>query len=79
MELQYGLNSIYYKFNPGEIEPTTATSGINSFKLTDKFAFENAIYFDAEHRLSDKLTATYGLRISSFLRLGQDELNIYEE
>ncbi len=79
LELQYGLNSIYYKFNPGEIEPTTATSGINSFKLTDKFAFENAIYFDAEHRLSDKLTATYGLRISSFLRLGQDELNIYED
>jgi hypothetical protein len=78
LELQYGLNSIYYKFNPGEIEPTTATSGINSFKLTDKFAFENAIYFDAEHRLSDKLTATYGLRFSSFLRLGQDELNIYE-
>ncbi len=36
LKLQYGLNSIYYKFNPGEIEPTTATSGINSFKLTDK-------------------------------------------
>ena len=78
LELQYGLNSIYYKFNPGEIEPTTETSGINSFKLIDKFAFENAIYFDAEHRLSDKLTATYGLRFSSFLRLGQNELNIYE-
>ena len=78
LELQYGLNSIYYKFNPGEIEPTTETSGINSFKLTDKYAFENAVYFDAEHRISEKLRMSYGLRVSSFLRLGQDESNIYE-
>ncbi len=78
IKLQYGLNSIYYKFNPGKIEPSTPTSGINPFKLIDKYAFENAIYLDAEHRLSDKLTASYGLRFSSFLRLGQDELNVYE-
>ena len=76
--LQYGLNSIYYKFNPGKIEPSTPTSGINPFQLTNKFAFENAIYLDAEHRLTDNLTASYGLRFSSFLRLGQDELNVYE-
>lgn len=78
LELQYGLNSIYYKFNPGEIEPTTATSGINSFKLTDKYAFENAFYFDAQYELSDRLQVSFGFRLSSFLRLGQDELNIYD-
>ena len=77
IKLQYGLNSIYYKFNPGKIEPSTPTSGINPFKLIDKYAFENAIYLDAEHRVSDNLTASYGLRFSSFLRLGQDELNVY--
>ncbi|MBN2867418.1 MAG: TonB-dependent receptor, partial [Flavobacteriaceae bacterium] len=77
-KLQYGLNSIYYKFNPGKIEPSTPTSGINPFKLIDKYAFENAIYVDAEHELSEKLSINYGLRLSSFLRLGQDELNIYE-
>ena len=76
--LQYGLNSIYYKFNPGKIEPSTPGSGINSFKLTDKFAFENALYIDAEHQLADNIIFSYGLRLSSFLRLGQDELNIYE-
>ena len=77
-KLQYGLNSIYYKFNPGRIEPTTPTSGINSFKLTDKYAFENAIYVDAEHEISNKIALSYGLRFSSFMRLGQDELNIYD-
>ncbi|GAA4953075.1 TonB-dependent receptor [Algibacter agarivorans] len=78
IKLQYGLNSIYYKFNPGEIKPTVPSSGINPFKLIDKFAFENAIYLDAEHKISDKLALSYGLRISSFHRLGQDELNVYE-
>jgi hypothetical protein len=77
-KLQYGLNSIYYKFNPGEIKPTVESSGINPFKLIDKYAFENAFYFDIEHKLSDKLALSYGLRFSSFLRLGQDELNVYE-
>ena len=78
IKLQYGLNSIYHKFNPGEIEPSGTSSGINPRKLIDKYAFENAIYIDAEHKLTDKLTASYGLRYSSFLRLGQKELNVYE-
>ncbi|MDY2587697.1 TonB-dependent receptor [Winogradskyella aquimaris] len=78
-KLEYGLNSIYYKFNPGEINPNTPDSGINSFKLTDKYAFENAIYLDAEHKLSNKLSVSYGARFSTFHRLGQDQLNVYED
>ncbi|MCB0398530.1 MAG: TonB-dependent receptor [Winogradskyella sp.] len=77
-KLEYGLNSIYYKFNPGEINPNTEDSGINPFKLTDKYAFENAVYADAEHKLSNKLSLSYGARFSTFHRLGQDELNSYE-
>ncbi|MGB1232307.1 MAG: TonB-dependent receptor [Winogradskyella sp.] len=78
-KLEYGLNSIYYKFNPGEINPTTPTSGINSFKLIDKYAFENAIYIDAEHKLNSKLSVSYGARLSTFHRLGQNELNLYQD
>ncbi|WP_400079513.1 carboxypeptidase-like regulatory domain-containing protein [Winogradskyella sp. R77965] len=77
-KLEYGLNSIYYKFNPGDINPTTESSGINPFKLTDKYAFENAIYLDAEHKLSNELSVSYGARVSTFHRLGQNELNVYE-
>lgn len=78
VKLQYGLNSIYYKFNPGDIKPTVESSGINPFKLIDKYAFENAIYLDIEQKVSDKLALSYGIRFSSFLRLGQNELNIYQ-
>lgn len=76
-KLEYGLNSIYYKFNPGEINPTTESSGINPYKLIDKYAFENALYIDAEHKLSPKLSVSYGARFSTFHRLGQDALNTY--
>ena len=78
LKLFYGINSIYYKFNPGKIEPSTETSGINPDKLTNKFAFENALYIDIEQQLSNKLEVSYGLRLSSFFRLGQDELNSYQ-
>jgi len=77
-KLEYGLNSIYYKFNPGKINPNTPDSGINPFKLIDKYAFENAVYLDAEHKLGNRLSLSYGARLSTFHRLGQDELNIYE-
>ena len=76
-KLQYGVNSIYHKFNPGKIEPSTPTSGINPKQLIQKYAFENALYVDAEHKISDNLSLSYGLRFSSFIRLGQDELNTY--
>jgi len=77
-KLQYGLNSIYYQFNPGEIEPSSPTSGINAEELIKKYAFENAIYIDAEHKVLNNLTLAYGLRLSTFQRLGQSELNIYQ-
>lgn len=78
VKLQYGLNGIFYQFNPGEINPTTETSGINPFKTTKKFATENAVYADAEIKVSDKLSIQAGLRFSTFARLGQDALNVYE-
>ena len=77
LSLEYGIQNTYYEFNPGEIEPSTPTSGIIDYKLTKKYAFETAVYLSAEHQLSDNLTAEYGLRFSNFFRLGQDELNIY--
>ncbi|NGX84891.1 TonB-dependent receptor [Aequorivita sp. KMM 9714] len=78
IDLRYGLNSIYYKFNPGDVNPTTEDSGINPFKLTDKYAWENAAYVDAKIDFSDKISVQAGLRLSTFNRLGQDKLFLYE-
>lgn len=78
LQLNYGLNTIYYIFNPGEIEPNRSDSGIVAEQLTQKYANESALYISAEHTLSKKLNVAYGLRASLFQRLGQDEFFVYE-
>jgi hypothetical protein len=77
-KLEYGFHSTYYRFNPGVISPNGPSSGINREELINKFAFENAIYIDVNQQLTDRLALSYGARLSSFLRLGQDKLNVYE-
>ncbi|MCL6273053.1 TonB-dependent receptor [Muricauda sp. 2012CJ35-5] len=77
-QVNYGLNNIYYVFNPGKIKPNSEDSGIIEEQLTKKYANESAAYVDVEHKISDKLSVNYGLRVSLFNRLGQDELFVYE-
>ena len=76
--LDYGLNNIYYVFNPGKIVPNREDSGIVEDQLTKKYANETAVYVSAEHKVSERLSLNYGLRVSHFNRLGQDELFVYE-
>ena len=75
-QFNYGLNSIYYEFNPGEINPLN-NSGINFEIFDKKYALENALYFDILSRVSKKISLRYGLRINQFLRFRQNGLNTY--
>ncbi len=77
-KLNYGLNAIYYEFNPGTIKPSNENSGINFDQLDKKYAFEPALYLNADHEISSKIALSYGLRYSMFYRLGQSTVNIYE-
>ncbi|MGB5227142.1 MAG: TonB-dependent receptor [Eudoraea sp.] len=77
-QINYGLNNIYYKFNPGKIIPNSPESGIIEEQLIEKYANEFAAYVDVEHKVTEDLRLQYGLRFSYFMRLGQDELNVYE-
>ncbi|MCK0147761.1 TonB-dependent receptor [Arenibacter sp. F26102] len=77
-QINYGINNIYYRFNPGKIEPSDSESGIIENQLIQKYANEFAIYIDIEQDITEKLSLQYGLRLSNFIRFGQDELNVYE-
>ncbi|NNF81174.1 MAG: TonB-dependent receptor [Flavobacteriaceae bacterium] len=78
LQVNYGLNNTYYSFNPGKIEPNSSDSGIVEEQLIKKYANEFAAYVDVEHNLTEQLSLEYGLRFSYFIRMGQDELNVYE-
>lgn len=77
LKVDLGVSGIYYNLNPGEVKPTSETSGINYLKLDEKRAFEGALYISAEHQLTDKLALNYGLRYSNFSRLGGQNLATY--
>jgi hypothetical protein len=77
-KLNYGVNAIYYEFNPGTIRPSNSESGINFDQLDKKYAFEPALYMSATQEVSKRLSLTYGLRYSMFYRLGSSTVNIYE-
>ncbi len=94
IRIDFGASGILYGLNPGEVKPTSETSPINYLKLEQKRAFESGLYISAEHQLTNRLTAQYGLRYSRFNRLGgqfvtdyannqpviyNSELDIYEE
>lgn len=78
IKLNYGVNGIYYDFNPGTIEPSGSNSAINFRQLEKKYAFEPAIYIDAEQKISSKINVQYGLRYSMFYRLGSATINQYQ-
>ncbi|MBT8304206.1 MAG: TonB-dependent receptor, partial [Bacteroidia bacterium] len=78
LQINYGANNIYYSFNPGKIKPNSPESGIVEEQLIKKYANESAIYVDIEQDLTSNLSIQYGLRLSHFIRFGQDEINVYE-
>ncbi len=77
IKLNYGANAIYYDFNPGTINPSSATSGINFKQIEKKYAFEPSFYLDAEQKITDKINIEYGFRYSMFSRLGSSTKNLY--
>ncbi|MCL9805795.1 TonB-dependent receptor [Flavobacterium amniphilum] len=77
-KVNYGANAIYYNFNPGTVEPIDDESSINYRQLDRKYALEPSFYFDVEQSLREKISISYGLRLSLFYRLGESTINYYE-
>jgi len=75
--LFFGANAIYHIFAPAEI--TSQDNNIQSFNLQNDYAVETALYISNQHTISDKLSMEYGIRYSSFAKIGPDSVSIYEE
>lgn len=77
LKLNFGLSAGYFEFNPGEVRSTGENSTINDAKLDEKYAVEPNLYVGAEQRIGEDLSLQYGLRLTSFARLGNQTLNTY--
>ena len=76
-KLTYGFQGLYYVFKPGKIVPKTSASTIQERILEHRYAAEMGFYADAEQKLGDALTLSYGLRFSNFYSLGKRTVNVY--
>lgn len=73
---RFGVNSIYHTIVPGQINAAEG-SGINSLKLQDRYAWENALYASDDWKVNDHFNINYGLRLSSFSALGSGNFYSY--
>ncbi|MQP24391.1 TonB-dependent receptor plug domain-containing protein [Flavobacterium sp. LMO8] len=79
VKFNFGINVTKFDINPGTIEPLDENSSINFKQLDKKYAFENALYAEVEQNLTDKLSVMYGIRFSSFYRVGASTINYYDD
>ena len=77
-KINYGIDGLYYNFNPGVVQPTAPDSQFNYMQLDKKYALEASAFVDFENQITEKLNFRYGLRYSTFYRLGDETINTYE-
>ncbi|ANW95679.1 collagen-binding protein [Wenyingzhuangia fucanilytica] len=77
VSVEYGFNTILHQFNPGKIKPNRDDSKIEENQIAKKHAIESGVYVDVSQKLSDHIDLRYGLRVSSFARMGEKDKNIY--
>jgi len=73
--LKFGLNSAVHNIIPGII---TASSSVDLKSLSNKHAWENALYFTHQYSFSNKFSVEYGARLSSFSLLGPGKFYTYD-
>jgi hypothetical protein len=74
--LKFGFNSIFHKIIPGII---TSDTKIDLKNLTNKYDWENSIYFSHQYHFNDKLGVEYGSRLTFFCALGPGNIYSYDE
>jgi len=71
-EIRMGINSIYHTMRPGEITASLG-SNFNSQAFQRRYSWENALYVSDVWKANDKLTLSYGLRLTAFSILGEGD------
>ncbi len=72
----FGFQSTYYRFIPGDARATSATLNIK-FGLPDRYGIENAIYLANDWNSNGKFSIRTGMRLSQFAYLGPGKVYLY--
>ncbi len=75
--LSFGLNSIYHKIIPGQLE-LTDKSQINPVTLQEKLAVDNGLYISNVWKPTYNLNINYGMRLSAYHLFGPGDFFTYK-
>lgn len=70
-DVKYGASAIYHYFEPGKVAPKDSRSIMKEYELDHKRSVELTAYAGNDQKLTDALTASYGLRYTAFMNVGQ--------
>jgi hypothetical protein len=76
--LDFGLSSIYYRFQPGENLPVGSQSLVVPDIVPKEQALESAIYIGDQYTITPSLALNVGLRYSFYNYLGPHDVYTYE-
>lgn len=72
--LKFGIQSFYHAFNPGLTQ-----GSVGEYEVDKTYALEHAGYLSHQHKIGDRLTLKYGLRISLFQNIGKGTVYSYDD
>lgn len=77
--IEFGLQSNFYKIGRGDLNPTNENSGILPFSIPNERGIESSFYFSDAITLTQSLSISFGVRLSAFAYLGNGLKRLYQE
>ncbi len=77
-QFKYGLESKFYRVNPGTISPSGTTSEVTPLTIPKERALENSLFLLDEIKLNNKINFNLGVRLNQYLALGPSTERIYQ-
>ncbi len=76
--LRFGSILTAHFFEPGQINKSDTNSITRSFSLGDKNAIDVSLYLSNNQKIKDNILLEYGLRYTSFITYGAEEIYKYD-
>ncbi|MDZ7646504.1 MAG: hypothetical protein U5K54_04630 [Cytophagales bacterium] len=77
--MNFGYQLSGRRFSPGTITPTSSTSAFQSLAQEKMYAIDQAVYADYTQKPNDRISITYGLRLSIFQNIGKADVILYQD
>ena len=77
--VKFGFNVLTHKISPGGINSLEPDGIIADLNVQEKRSIEASTYILDEWKISNRISANYGLRYSSFYAIGEQDVYSYDE